>query len=182
MLETLIFLATPFSACVMLVLILGYFGNHILSRGVIFVDIAVAQVAALGTMIGILLGATEGSFVASLISLGFTLLIVSVFAISKFQHKELSQEVIIGIIYCIALAVAYLLVDVVPGGSNFVQKTFTGAIVWVTWNDLFKTGSLFAVIAVIHLLIYKKTLAITENRHFDMTPNTIRLFDLIFYV
>jgi len=182
MIETLTFLATPFAACVLLVCILSYFGNHILSRGVIFVDIAVAQVAALGTMIGILLGAADGSLVASLISLGFTLLIVSVFALSKFQHTELSQEVIIGIIYCMALAVAYLLIDSIPGGSNFVQKTFTGAILWVTWNDLLKTGSVFLVIAIIHILTYKKILAITEKRHFNMSVNAIKFHDLIFYI
>ncbi|MBN1482308.1 metal ABC transporter permease [candidate division KSB1 bacterium] len=182
MMETLLFLATPFAACVILVLILCYFGNHILSRGVIFVDIAVAQVAALGTMIGILLGASEGSLFSLLISLGFTLIIVSAFAVSKFQHKELSQEVIIGIIYCMALAIAYLLVDSVPGGSNFVQKTFTGAILWVTWSDILKTGLLFAVVGIVHLLIYQKTLAITENRKSEMTAAAVRLYDLIFYI
>ena len=182
MIETLLFLSTPIAACILLVLALSYFGNHILTRGVIFVDIAVAQVAALGTMIGILLGAAEGSLAGSLISLGFTLAIVSVFALSKFQHEELSQEVIIGIIYCMALAIAYLLIDAVPGGSNFVQKTFTGSILWVTWKNLLGTAVLFLIIGGIHALIYKKTVVISEGRTNELRSGAYKLYDLVFYI
>ena len=179
--DTLLFLAAPFTACLILVVTLSYFGNHILSRGVIFVDIAVAQVAALGTMIGILLGVAEGTVASSLLSLGFTLIIVSIFAISKFRHRELSSEVIIGIIYCLALALAYLLVDAVPGGSNFVQKTFTGAILWVTWGDIARTALIFFVIGVIHLAVHRRIIAVSEESDKVSTASR-RFYDLLFYI
>lgn len=180
--DTISFLAPPLTASIILVGILSYFGNHILTRGVIFVDIAVAQVAALGTMIGILLGASEGSFASSAVSLIFTLLVVSVFAISKFQHKELSQEVIIGIIYCMALALAYLLIDRVPGGSNFVQKTFTGAILWVTWSDILHISILFFIVGLIQFFLLKKTIMISEGRGKELGSTSHKFIDIIFYI
>ncbi|MBN2356320.1 metal ABC transporter permease [candidate division KSB1 bacterium] len=180
--DTLLFLSAPFTACLLLVGILGYFGNHILSRGVIFVDIAVAQVAALGTMIGILLGFAEGSFYSSLFSLGFTLVVVSLFAVSKFQHREISQEVIIGIIYCLALAAAMLLVDMVPGGSNYIQKTLTGAILWVTWTDNLLTFVIFASVATIHLFVIKRFIKISMGEKGGLTRSQLLWSELIFYV
>ncbi len=84
MLDTLLFLSAPITGCVLLAGILGYFGNHILSRGIIFIDIALAQIAALGSMIGLLLGYEEGSTSVTVVSLVFTLLIINpAFLISK---------------------------------------------------------------------------------------------------
>ena len=80
--------------------ILGYFGNHILSRGIIFIDIAVAQIAALGTMIGLLIGFSEGSVYVQIVSYVFTLALISVFALTKFKKQLIPQEAIIGILYC----------------------------------------------------------------------------------
>jgi len=180
--ETIIFLAAPITACFLLSGILGYFGNHILSRGVIFVDIAVAQVAALGTMIGILIGATEGSLISSLFSLGFTLIVVSAFAVSKFKHKEISQEVIIGIIYCLALSGAMLMVDMVNGGSNFIQKTITGAILWVTWKDNLVIFIIFSVVFLFHLIFLKRFIKISQGDRDSFHPSELRLLELVFYI
>jgi len=180
--DTILFLAAPITACLLLSGILGYFGNHILSRGVIFVDIAVAQVAALGTMIGILLGANEGSLFSSLFSLGFTLIIVSAFAISKFKHKEFSQEVIIGIIYCMALAAAMVMVDMVTGGSNFIQKTLTGAILWVTWKDNLILFIIFSVILLLHMFFLKKFIKISQGERDSFPLSELRLLELVFYI
>jgi len=180
--EIIQFLAAPFTACFLLAGILGYFGNHILSRGVIFVDIAVAQVAALGTMIGILIGVNEGSLFSSLFSLGFTLLIVSAFAISKFKHKEISQEVIIGFIFCMALAGAMLMVDMVTGGSNFIQKTLTGVILWVTWKDNLILFIIFSVVVILHLFFLKRFITISQGDRDSFHPSELRLLELVFYI
>ncbi|MBN2411357.1 metal ABC transporter permease [candidate division KSB1 bacterium] len=180
--ESILFLAAPITACFLLSGILGYFGNHILSRGVIFVDIAVAQVAALGTMIGILLGANEGSLFSSLFSLGFTLIIVSAFAISKFKHKEFSQEVIIGIIYCMALAGAMVMVDMVSGGSNFIQKTITGAVLWVTWKDILVIFLIFLIVFLFHLVFLKRFIKISQGNRDSFHPSELRLLELVFYI
>ena len=98
MIDNLIFLSAPIAACVLFAGILSYFGNHILSRGIIFIDIAVAQIAALGTMIGLLLGLNQESFLVDLSSYVFTLIVISAFALTKFKKQKISQEAIIGIL------------------------------------------------------------------------------------
>ncbi len=180
--DTLIFLAPPLVACLLLVAILGYFGNHILIRGVIFVDIAVAQVAALGTMLGIWLGGQEGSLTVSLFSLGFTLSIVALFAMLKSEHEEISKEVIIGVIYCMALALAYLLVDRVSGGSNFIQKTFTGAILWVTWTDIIRLLIIISPVLALHVWLSKSLIKMTTGKHDQMPRTTFLALELFFYI
>jgi len=180
--ETILFLLPPFTVCLLLAGLLSYFGNHILSREVIFVDIAVAQVASLGTMIGIMMGMTEGTLGSYLFSLAFTVIIVSIFAVSKFKNKELSQEVTIGIIYCMALAIAMLLVDSVTGGSNFIQKTFSGAILWVTWTDVLITALIFAPLFVIHMFFQKSFIRISDGDVDGYKESTIKLYNLIFYI
>ena len=180
--ETIQFLAAPFSACVLMVVILGYFGNHILAREVIFVDIAVAQVAALGTMVGILLGFAEGSISTMFFSLGLTLLVITIFALTKFRNGEISQEVVIGVIYCLALALAFLLVDAVPGGSNFVEKTFSGAILWVTWKDVGLLLVVFSAVGLVHMLLARRFLAISLGQDSGLADGQRRLLELVFYV
>lgn len=182
MIETIHFLSAPLAICLILVGVLSYLGNHILSRGIIFIDIAVAQIAALGTMIGILCGLPDGSFFVSLFSLVFTLGILTLFALSKFEFREISQEVIIGIIYGISLAMAMLLVDITPGGSNFIQETLTGRILWVTWHDVTVTFVLFFFIALIHIFLIKKFVLISEGQLENFSKKQIRLYDLLFYV
>ena len=119
--------------------------------GIIFIDIALAQIAALGTMIGLLLGFAEDSGGLYWISLIFTLVIISVFALTKFEKQIIPQEAIIGIIYGLGLGLAMLLAEKIPGGSNFITKTITGNILWVTWEEVLSSFILFALIAFIHL-------------------------------
>ena len=123
MLDTISYLLAPMTVCVLLAGILSYFGNHILTRGIIFIDIALAQIAALGTMIGLLLGLAEGSLAVELVSLVFTLVIISIFALTKFEKQVIPQEAIIGIIYGLGLGIAMLLAEKIPGGSNYITKT-----------------------------------------------------------
>ena len=122
MLENLQFLSVPIVACVLMAGMLSYFGNHILTRGIIFIDVALAQIAALGTMIGIFIGAAEESLSVELVSLVFTLLVVSLFALTKFEKQKIPQEAIIGIIYGVSLGVAMLFAEYIPGDSIFIIK------------------------------------------------------------
>lgn len=184
MLENLIFLSAPIAACILLAGILSYFGNHILSRGIIFIDIAVAQIAALGTMIGLLLGFAEESFAVELSSYIFTLIVISVFALTKFKKQKISQEAIIGIIYCLGLGLALLLAEKIPGSSNYITKTITGNILWVTWQEVLHSFILFAVIGVIHVFLNKYFIRISssENGNLPFSIRKVRFFELIFYV
>jgi len=185
MLENLIFLSAPIAACILFAGILSYFGNHILSRGIIFIDIAIAQIAALGTMIGLLLGFAEESFSIEIASYLFTLVVISAFALTKFKKQRISQEAIIGIIYCIGLAMALLLAEKIPGGSNYISKTITGNILWVSWTEVFYCLLLFLGIAAIHLYFRKAFVKISDyatKEELAYPLKRLRMFELVFYI
>jgi len=182
MLDNLIFLAPPIAACVVLAGILSYFGNHILTRGIIFIDIAIAQVAALGTMIGLLLGFPEESATVQVISYSFTVLIIIFFVMLRSKKMEISQETIIGIIYCVALGVALLLAESIPGGSNYITKTITGNILWVTWKQVLVTSTVVLVVAIIHFFYAKKFIEISEAIRDKKPLQSYRFQELIFFI
>lgn len=183
MTETLLFLAPPIVASILLALILGYFGSHILSRGIIFIDIAIAQIAALGTMIGLLLGFAEESKEVQSISYLFTLIIIGSFAFVKKKELFIPQEAVIGIIYCLGLAFALLLAERIPGGSNYITKTITGNILWVTWDKVIKCGLMFTGVGIIHLFLGRQMINISrEGNSTRFTRNRMIWFDLIFYL
>ena len=181
--ETLLFLSTPIVASILLAGVLGYFGTHILTRGIIFIDIAIAQIAALGTMIGLLLGFAEESTEVQFLSYLFTLIIIGGFAFLRTKESIIPAEAVIGIIYCVGLALALLLAERIPGGSNYITKTITGNILWVTWDKVIRIGLLFAGIGLIHLLLGKKFINLSETC--KINPNLkLRdgLFNLVFYI
>ncbi len=183
MIETLKFLAAPITMTIIMAGVLSYFGNHILSRGIIFIDIAVAQIAALGTMIGLLLGYAEESLNVQLMSYLFTIIVISLFALTKFQKQVIPQEAIIGIIYCIGLGLALLLAEKIPGGSNFISKTITGSLLWVTWNKVLESFIIFLIIGIIHLIFWKNFILISSTK--NGLPYSLwrtRSYELIFYI
>ncbi|MBN2213638.1 MAG: metal ABC transporter permease [Bacteroidales bacterium] len=181
--ENIVFLAPPVLSCIISAGILGYYGNHILSRGIIFIDIAVAQVAALGTMIGLLLGYAEESMNVQLISYVFTILVLLLFSLIRVRKQRLPREAIIGIFYCIALGMALLLAEKIPGGSNFITKTITGNILWVTWGKVLHCTILFAVIGTVLFIFEKRIRNLTLNQdRAGEKPLSERWPDLLFYV
>ncbi len=183
MIESLIFLAPPIAACVLLAGMLSYFGNHIISRGIIFIDIAVAQIAALGTMIGLLLGFSVDSSTVQIISYVFTLIIISVFALTKFEKQTIPQEAIIGIIYCLGLGMALFFAEKIPGGSNFITKTITGNILWVTWKQVISFFIIFVIIGLLHIPLSKSFISISDSREKSpFSMRKVRLYELIFYI
>lgn len=181
--ETLLFLAAPVTASVILAAMLGYFGTHILARRIIFIDIAVAQIAALGTMIGILLGFAEEALEVQILSYVLTLLIIGGFAFLRSNTLPIPAEAVIGIIYCLGLALSLLLAERIPGGSNYITKTISGNILWVTWDKVLRLGILFAAIGVIHFLLGKK---LHELSNPDLMSSGItgkdKFLNLLFYL
>ncbi|MFC2120302.1 metal ABC transporter permease, partial [Bacteroidota bacterium] len=140
-------------------------------------------IAALGTMIGLLIGFAEGSFIVQLSSYVFTLIIISIFALTKFKKQIIPQEAIIGIIYGLGLGLALLLAEKIPGASNYITKTITGNILWVTWKQVLFCFFIFFGIAIIHIIFRRKFLQISDAP--DGTPFSIkkvRLYELLFYI
>ena len=181
--ETLLFLSAPIAASILLSIMLGYFGIHILSRGIIFIDIAIAQIAALGTMIGLLLGIAEESAEIQLLSYFFTFLIIGSFAFLKTKEPFIPPEAVIGIIYCLGLALAMLLAENIPGGSNYITKTITGNILWVTWDKVLNSALLFAGIGLIQILLGKNFIRLSDrnNKNLNLRMKD-KLINLLFYI
>jgi zinc/manganese transport system permease protein len=182
MADSLIFLSTPVAAGVILAGLLGYFGTHILTRGIIFIDIAISQIAALGAMTGILLGFAEESGGAQFISYLLTLVIISAFALLRTRDLFIPVEAVIGIIYCIGLALALLLAEKIQGGSNYITKTITGNLLWVTWNTVARSGFLLAGLVLVHLLFGKQFMKLTDTFTTDSQTVRDRLLNMLFYI
>jgi zinc/manganese transport system permease protein len=151
--------------------ILGYLGIHIIARGVIFVDLALAQVAAMGwaaANLGIsqrlsaLTGipATETGYA---VGLGATLIAAALFSVSRMEHKHVPQEAIIGIVYVVASAGTILLAAQAPRGAEHVEQLLTGSLLWVTWPQIWKAAGVCAVVGVAHWFLRKRFLTISMD-------------------
>jgi len=184
MIDTLLFLSAPITASIMMAGMLGYFGTHILARRIIFIDISVAQIAAVGTMLGLLLGFAEESVQVQLLSYFLTLLVIGLFSMLRTERLPIPSEAVIGIIYCLGLALALLMAEKIPGGSNFITKTITGNILWITWQKVLHMGILFALVGVIHFLLNRKFLQLTQESDSKGNGQDVgwRLLNMLFYV
>src|SRR5882672_650581 len=139
--EILAFLVLPFLTGLVLTGIHAYLGVHVVERGVIFVDLSLAQIAALGTTVAYLAGFDLHDSEAYLFSLGFTFLGAAIFAVSRVHRKtRIPQEAIIGIVYAVSAAVAILLMSKATQETEHLKEMLVGNILPVTWPELFKTA------------------------------------------
>jgi zinc/manganese transport system permease protein len=157
--ETLAFLALPALACTALVGIHAYFGLHVLQRNVIFVDLALAQVAALGATAAFLLGHSPQSVMAQGYALAFTLVAAALLASTRSWSSRIPQEAQIGVVYVVAAAAALLLVDRAPQGAEHIRQILTGNILTVGWDDLAWAIALYAVVGITYPMVAKRLAA-----------------------
>src|SRR5947207_15675857 len=109
----------PLMACLLLPGLLVYLGLHIVRREIIFVDLALAQVAALGACVGILLHYETSTWESYVLSLGFTFVGAAIFTLTRTQHSRVPQEALIGIVYVLAAAdVIFLLSNSTEGNEE----------------------------------------------------------------
>jgi zinc/manganese transport system permease protein len=159
------FLAAPFFMCLILAGIHCYLGLHVLARGVIFVDLSLAQVAAFGATLGVLMGLDHHSGATYFISLGSTFAAAALFAMARRHEKVFSQEAIIGIVYALASAAVILVVDRVAHGAEHIKELLVGQVLWVTWADVFKTALIYGVVSIIHYVFRRQLLASSFSGH-----------------
>jgi zinc/manganese transport system permease protein len=177
------FLIAPFVVCLILTGIHCYLGIHIVSRGVIFVDLALAQVAALGSTVALLAGYELGNTETYLISLGFTFFGAAVFALGRMPDESVPQEAIIGIVYAVSSAAAILVLDKAPHGEEAIKAMLVGSILFVTWPQIIKVTIVYFAVGVLHLLLRKRFLLISMNPGLARQNGLwIRLWDFIFYI
>jgi zinc/manganese transport system permease protein len=177
----LVFLLPPLVACLVLTGIHAYLGLHVVKRGVIFVDIALAQIAAFGMTVAFFLGHEPDSQAAYLFGLAFTCLGAVFFA--YFRHNRIPQEAIIGVSFAVSSAVAILIADRTPHGSEHLKLILSGNILWVGWPQLLKTALIYAVLGVFHYALRGKFLRISEDYEGAKASGLrVWLWDLLFYL
>ena len=181
--DVLAFLLSPFVASLVLTGIHAYLGLHVVERGVIFVDLAMAQVAALGATVGILFGLDWHSPSAYWWSLGFTLLAALVLTGTRTKDSRIPQEAFIGIVYIVSAALAILIMSKAAQGTEHLRHMLVGNILTVSWSEVGKTALLYSVIGFLHWLFRKRLLLITLKPEEARAQNlNLRAWDLFFYV
>jgi zinc/manganese transport system permease protein len=154
--EILQFLAAPFALGLLLIGIHAYLGLHVLEREVIFVDISLSQVAALGTALSLFFVHDHGGEgLALAFSLGLCLLVAFSLALLKRYEKSTSQEALIGMTYALASGALILVADRLPHGAEHLKEALIGNILFVTWEQVGITAVIYAVIGVLHWIFRK---------------------------
>ncbi|MGD1102311.1 MAG: metal ABC transporter permease [Terriglobia bacterium] len=180
--EILPFLLMPFLASLILTGIHAYLGVHVVERGVIFVDLALAQIAALGATVAILFGMDPHDGYTYWISLAFTFLGAAIFALLRVRRARIPQEAIIGIAYAVASAAAILAMSKATGETEHLKDMLVGNILAVSGPEVAKTAALYAAIGLFHFVFRKKFLLISiDPKGAEAQGISIRLWDFLFY-
>ncbi len=180
--EILQFLILPFLASLILTGIHAYLGVHVVERGVIFVDLALAQIAALGATIAVLAGMDPHGAEAYWISLGFTFLGAGIFALVRTRKAHIPLEAFIGITYAVASAGAILAMSKATGETEHLKDMLVGNILAVSRHDVIKTALLYGAIGTFHYIFRRKFLLISMNAEQARAEGiSVRLWDFFFY-
>jgi len=161
--ELLSLMKWPLIAVLILPWLLVYLGLHIVRRGVIFVDLALAQTAAFGTCISLMFGYDVHDWQSYAFSLGFTFVGAVLLTFTRSKDQKVPQEALIGIVYVVAAAASILALTRSAGGNEELQRSLVGELLVVTPSDVMKTFGLFVAVGVFHLIFRRKFLAISEN-------------------
>jgi zinc/manganese transport system permease protein len=180
--EILPFLLWPFVASLILTGIHAYLGVHVVERGVIFVDLALAQIAALGAVMAILIGMDPHGRGAYFLSLGFTFLGAVIFSLARTRRGHIPQEAFIGIAYAVASATAILAMSKATGETEHLKDMLVGNILAVSRPEVAKTALLYGAIGAFHYIFRKKFLLIsTDTAQAEASGLNIRFWDFLFY-
>ena len=180
------FLAAPAAAAMVVAGIHAYLGLHVVERGVIFVDLSLAQIASLGATIAILVPAITGGDPHSpaiyWMSLAFTVVGALIFAMVKGHDARIPQEAIIGISYAVASAAVIVAMSQAPGESEHLRDMLVGNILSVQWPEVWTTGALYAVIGAFHYAFRKRFLEISVAPEVAAARGvSVRWWDFLFY-
>jgi zinc/manganese transport system permease protein len=176
------FLLPAFVASLILTGIHAYLGVHVVERGVIFVDLALAQIAALGATVAIVVGMDPHGRGSYWISLGFTFLGAAIFALARSRRGHIPQEAFIGIAYAVASASAILLMSKATGETEHLKDMLVGNILAVSWAEVRVTALLYGAVGIFHYIFRKKFLLISMNHDkAEQSGLNVRFWDFLFY-
>ena len=184
-LSVLEFLAAPFAASLILTGIHAYLGVHVVERGVIFVDLSLAQIAALGATIALLMPFSGGDVHAPSVywvSLLFTFIGALIFSLIRVKGARIPQEAIIGICYAVASAAAILAMSKSAAQTEHLKEMLVGNILTVSWAEVQKTALLYGAIGLFHFLLRKRFLLISLHpEEAERQGLSVRFWDFVFY-
>ncbi|MBI4428544.1 MAG: metal ABC transporter permease [Ignavibacteriales bacterium] len=175
----------PLAACLVLTGIHVYLGVHVIARKVIFVDLALAQIAALGTVIGVLLGYEVGKDTTPLYlySLAFTIFGAFVFSVTRMKGEKVPHEAIIGIVYAVTFAATILVLSQSALGPQELDHIIKGELLWVQQDVVLKTAAIYAMVGLFHFAFRKKFMAISfDSVQAEASGINVRLWDFLFYM
>ena len=176
-------MAPAFFECLILVGIHSYLGLHVIRRKVIFVDLALAQIAALGTTVGFLFGVMPGSGGSYWFSLSFAILGAAIFSLFRFRNEKIPQAAIIGLTYAIAASIAILVIDRAPHGAEHIKELLTGSILWVKWSTIAYAAVVYLAVGIFHYIFRDKFILISENPEAAYESGiSVRFWDFLFYI
>lgn len=184
------FILLPLLGCVLIVLINVYFGIHVIKREIIFIDIALASIAALGSAVAMVIldighdevAHGEHAFWPYLFSLGFISIASLAFTLLRNKTISISLEAIIGIAYAVATTLTVIILDKGAGGDVHVHDMLVGTILWVTGPQLARLAVVVVITGAFHIVFRKKFLALTDSFH-EQEPGIKRpgLWGFLFY-
>jgi len=172
-----------FIECLVLVGIHSYLGIHVIKRGVIFVDLALAQMAAFGTIVAFMFHYEPDSSIAFIFSLIAAIFGAFIFSMLKQKKSEIPLEAGIGVTYAIFSAATILLIEKAPHGGEHIQEILTGSLLWVQWKTIITVVVVYAIVGVFHFIFKDKFIAISEDSHkAEEEGIAIALWDFLFYL
>ncbi len=172
----------PFLACLVLTGIHTYLGQHVIERGVIFVDLSLAQIAALGASIALVMGYELNSPLSYWLSLAFTVAGALVFAFSRLKKQLIPQEAVIGASYAVSAALLILVLSLADEGDEHIREALVGKLLLVSQAEVIKMFLIYAAIGAFHFIFRKKFFMISKNHDEAAKHLNVRLWDFLFYV
>ena len=161
----------------------AYLGFHIVRRGVLFVDLALAQMAALGVSLAIVLGHEHDEVGSYLLALGMTILGAALFAWLRGRARHAPLEAFIGIVFATAQALAFLLLEKTPTGPEHLKETLVGSLFTVEPGRIAVVAALYTIVALVHVFLRKPFLEITHDPEGAASRGrNLFLWDFLFYV
>jgi zinc/manganese transport system permease protein len=180
--DLLTLLWVPFLMCLVLTGIHAYLGVHVLAREVVFVDIALAQIAALGATAAFLVGYDLDTWESYASGLGATVIGALVLALTRTRHRHVSQEAVIGIVYAVSSAGAVLLADRAPHGAEHIRAMLVGSLLSVRPAEVAKVALLYAAVGLLHWLCRRPFFLISTDPDAAFSQGwRVRAWDFVFY-
>jgi zinc/manganese transport system permease protein len=183
MTEALAFLGPAFAMCLVITSIHVYLGMHILEREIIFVDLSLAQLAALGATVAAVVGVEEDGAGAHVGALGFTALGAAIFALTRRARGRVSQEAIVGIVYAVASAATLLVLSRSPHGSEHVKDMLVGTLLVTTWERVLITAIAYAVLGGAQAVLARRFIELSwRPDEAERSGRRVAWWDLLFYL